>query len=128
MTSAVGAAAPPEAAKRIDLGPYADWTEPERLILNVERAYRELRGEPWDAPIDRGDGGEVGFDVERLCRVVGFGKAGATGFANRHGQRGDRGPVQVQVHRLPHLGAESAGIKRFQYGGDRRLALAVGIQ
>jgi glyoxylase-like metal-dependent hydrolase (beta-lactamase superfamily II) len=43
-----------EAAKRIDLGPYADWTEPERLMLNVERAYRELRGEPWDAPIDRG--------------------------------------------------------------------------
>jgi glyoxylase-like metal-dependent hydrolase (beta-lactamase superfamily II) len=43
-----------EAAKRIDLGPYADWTEPERLMFNVERAYRELRGEPWDAPIDRG--------------------------------------------------------------------------
>jgi len=41
-----------EAAKRIDLGPYADWTEPERLYFNVDRAYRELRGEPWDAPID----------------------------------------------------------------------------
>ena len=41
-----------EAAKKIDLGPYADWTEPERLLFNVERAYRELRGEPWDAPID----------------------------------------------------------------------------
>ena len=41
-----------EAAKRIDLGPYADWAEPERIVLNVERAYRELRGEPWDAPID----------------------------------------------------------------------------
>ena len=41
-----------EAAKRIDLGPYADWAEPERLIFNVERAYRELRGEPWDAPVD----------------------------------------------------------------------------
>jgi cyclase len=41
-----------EAAKRIDLGPYAGWTEPERLIFNVERAYRELRGEPYDAPID----------------------------------------------------------------------------
>jgi cyclase len=41
-----------EAAKRIDLGPYAGWTEPERLIFNVERAYRELRGEPFDAPID----------------------------------------------------------------------------
>jgi cyclase len=33
-----------EAAKRIDLGPYAAWTEPERLLFNVERAYREFRG------------------------------------------------------------------------------------
>jgi glyoxylase-like metal-dependent hydrolase (beta-lactamase superfamily II) len=41
-----------EAAKRIDLGPYAGWTEPERILFNVERAYRELRGEPWDTPVD----------------------------------------------------------------------------
>jgi glyoxylase-like metal-dependent hydrolase (beta-lactamase superfamily II) len=41
-----------EAAKRIDLGPYAGWTEPERLVFNVARAYRECRGEPWDASID----------------------------------------------------------------------------
>jgi cyclase len=43
---------PIEAAKRMDLGPYADWTEPERLVFNVMRAYRELRGDPWDAPVD----------------------------------------------------------------------------
>ncbi len=41
-----------DAAKKIDLGPYANWTQPERIIFNVERAYRELRGEPFDAPID----------------------------------------------------------------------------
>jgi glyoxylase-like metal-dependent hydrolase (beta-lactamase superfamily II) len=41
-----------DAAKRIDLGPYAGWTEPARILFNVERAYRELRGEPFDAPID----------------------------------------------------------------------------
>ena len=41
-----------EAAKQIDLGPYAAWTEPERLFFNVERAYREFRGLPFDAPID----------------------------------------------------------------------------
>jgi glyoxylase-like metal-dependent hydrolase (beta-lactamase superfamily II) len=41
-----------EAAKRIDLGPYAGWTEPERIVFQVERAYRELRGEPFDAPLD----------------------------------------------------------------------------
>jgi cyclase len=41
-----------EAAKRIDLGPYAGWTEPQRLVFNVNRAYREFRGEPYDAPVD----------------------------------------------------------------------------
>ena len=41
-----------EASKRIDLGPYGGWTEPARLVFNVARAYRELRGEPFDAPID----------------------------------------------------------------------------
>jgi glyoxylase-like metal-dependent hydrolase (beta-lactamase superfamily II) len=43
-----------EAAKRIDLGPYADWTEPERLVFQVARAYRECRNEPYDAAIDIG--------------------------------------------------------------------------
>ena len=41
-----------EASKRIDLGPYASWTEPDRIVFNVARAYRELRGEPFDAPIN----------------------------------------------------------------------------
>ena len=41
-----------EAARRLDLGPYAGWTEPERVLFNLERAYREFRGEPYDAPID----------------------------------------------------------------------------
>jgi glyoxylase-like metal-dependent hydrolase (beta-lactamase superfamily II) len=41
-----------DAALRIDLGPYAGWTEPERILFQVERAYRELRGEPHDAPLD----------------------------------------------------------------------------
>ena len=41
-----------EAARRIDLGPYEAWHEPERLFFNVERAYRELRGDPPDSPID----------------------------------------------------------------------------
>jgi len=41
-----------EASKTIDLGPYADWTEPERIAFNVSRAYREFRGEPHDTPVD----------------------------------------------------------------------------
>ncbi len=41
-----------EAAAKIDLGAYAQWAEPERLIFQVARVGRELAGEPWDAPID----------------------------------------------------------------------------
>ena len=41
-----------EAAKRIDLGPYSGWNEPQRLIFNVARAYRELRGDAPDTPVD----------------------------------------------------------------------------
>ena len=41
-----------EAARRIDLGPYEVWDGPERVFFNLERAYRELRGAPSDAPID----------------------------------------------------------------------------
>jgi hypothetical protein len=31
-----------EAAKRIELGTFAVWAEPERLYFNVEQAFREL--------------------------------------------------------------------------------------
>ncbi len=41
-----------EAARRIDLGPYGLWTEPERLAFQIDRAYRELEGGAWDAPLD----------------------------------------------------------------------------
>jgi glyoxylase-like metal-dependent hydrolase (beta-lactamase superfamily II) len=43
-----------DAARRIDLGAYGNWTEPERLAFQVDRAYRELSGTPWDAPVDTG--------------------------------------------------------------------------
>ena len=42
-----------EAAKKIEPGRFADWTQPERMIINIARAYREFREEPWDADIDR---------------------------------------------------------------------------
>lgn len=41
-----------DAAKRIEFGPYGEWRAPARLFLNVERAYREFRNEPPDAPWD----------------------------------------------------------------------------
>jgi cyclase len=42
-----------EAARSIDLGPYANWLCAERIFMNVERAYREFRGESFDAPWDQ---------------------------------------------------------------------------
>ena len=41
-----------EAAKRIEFGPYGEWRAPARLYMNVERAYREFRSQPADAPWD----------------------------------------------------------------------------
>lgn len=40
-----------EAAKRIDPGPWTGWTQPERLVFNVARAFRELRGGAPDEPV-----------------------------------------------------------------------------
>jgi glyoxylase-like metal-dependent hydrolase (beta-lactamase superfamily II) len=39
-----------EAATRMEFGPYGEWRAPARLFMNVERAYREFRNEPPDAP------------------------------------------------------------------------------
>ena len=41
-----------DATKRIEFGPYGEWRAPARLYMNVERAYREFRDEPPDAPWD----------------------------------------------------------------------------
>jgi glyoxylase-like metal-dependent hydrolase (beta-lactamase superfamily II) len=41
-----------QAAERIDLGRYGAWKAPSRLVINVERAYREFRGEQPDAAWD----------------------------------------------------------------------------
>jgi cyclase len=43
---------PRDAAEKIPLGPYGEWKAPARLVINVERAYREFRDEPLDAPWD----------------------------------------------------------------------------
>ena len=34
-----------EASRAVRLGEYADWEEPERVMVNVERLYQEFRGE-----------------------------------------------------------------------------------
>ncbi|WP_018657771.1 MBL fold metallo-hydrolase [Actinomadura flavalba] len=49
----VAAGRPPlETARAADLGPFAAWTDPERLVGNLHRAYSEERGEPLGAALD----------------------------------------------------------------------------
>ena len=43
---------PEQAAAEIDLGPYADWKDSERLVLNLMRLWRELDGDPPETRID----------------------------------------------------------------------------
>jgi glyoxylase-like metal-dependent hydrolase (beta-lactamase superfamily II) len=62
-----------DAARRIGPGSYGSWTQPERLIFNVERAYRELRGDPWDAPVN---GLQLIRDADALRRYWEGGSAG----------------------------------------------------
>jgi cyclase len=58
-----------EAARKIDLGPYADWLSPERIYLNVERAYREFRGESFDKPWDQA---KTFDEIYRVARARGL--------------------------------------------------------
>jgi cyclase len=43
---------PLDAARELDLGPYADLLDAERIVGNLHRAYAELGGAPRGAPID----------------------------------------------------------------------------
>jgi glyoxylase-like metal-dependent hydrolase (beta-lactamase superfamily II) len=61
---------PLQASKRIDLGPYERWRSPARLYANVERAYRELRGEPADTPFDMAATFDAIYDVARARRCA----------------------------------------------------------
>ncbi|MER3419892.1 MAG: MBL fold metallo-hydrolase [Chloroflexota bacterium] len=40
-----------QAVLAIDLGPYAAWAEPERIVPNVLRLYQDFSGAPW-SPLD----------------------------------------------------------------------------
>lgn len=44
--------APLELARGLDLGPFAELLDPERLVPNLHRAYAELQGEPRGKPLD----------------------------------------------------------------------------
>jgi hypothetical protein len=58
-----------DASRMMDFGPYSEWISPERIYLNVERAYREFRGEPFDKPWEQ----EKTFDeIYGLARARGL--------------------------------------------------------
>jgi cyclase len=43
---------PLEAARETDLGEYGGWSETERIVGNLHRAYAEVRGAEPGAPVD----------------------------------------------------------------------------
>ena len=45
-------ATPLQAARDTDLGPFADWLDPERIVGNLHRAYAELAGLPRGGRLD----------------------------------------------------------------------------
>ncbi|QXC60765.1 MBL fold metallo-hydrolase [Aquihabitans sp. G128] len=46
---------PLDAARRTDLGPFADWLDAERLLLNLHRAYADAEQRPFDIVAAFGD-------------------------------------------------------------------------
>jgi cyclase len=61
---------PLQASKRIDLGPYEGWRSPARVYVNVERAYRELRNEPAEAPWNMAATFDAIYDVAKVRRCA----------------------------------------------------------
>ena len=52
QAGAEAGASPLEVARDLDLGRFAEWTDSERIVGNLHRAYSELRNEPRGANID----------------------------------------------------------------------------
>ncbi len=63
---------PLEAAQEADLGPFAEWADPERLVGNLHRAYAEARGARPGQPIDlaRAFGDMVAYNGGRPLRCL----------------------------------------------------------
>jgi len=59
-----------QAAKKIEFGPYSEWRAPARLYMNVERAYREFRNEPPDAPWDSAATFDAIYQVARAKGIT----------------------------------------------------------
>jgi len=57
-----------DAAAAIELGPYGRWNQPERLVFNLARAYREFRGEPGEASLPAAELLELAVKVRPRLR------------------------------------------------------------
>ena len=64
-----------EAARDITLEAFRDWTDPERLVVNVYACYREFRGEAEHPPVSLLFGAMARYHNERKA-TGGFGGAG----------------------------------------------------
>ncbi|MEE8350408.1 MAG: hypothetical protein V3R94_12605, partial [Acidobacteriota bacterium] len=58
-----------DAAKRIEFGPYGEWHAPARLYMNAERAYRDFRNEPPDAPWDAAKTFDAIYKLAKAKRI-----------------------------------------------------------
>jgi glyoxylase-like metal-dependent hydrolase (beta-lactamase superfamily II) len=58
-----------DAAKQIEFGPYGEWHAPARLYMNAERAYREFRNEPTDAPWDAAKTFDRIYEVAKAKKI-----------------------------------------------------------
>jgi glyoxylase-like metal-dependent hydrolase (beta-lactamase superfamily II) len=61
---------PLHASTGIDLGPYEAWSSPARVYVSVERAYREFRNEPAEAPWDMTATFDAIYDVAKARRCA----------------------------------------------------------
>jgi cyclase len=62
-----------EAARDIALDAFADWTDPERIVVNVYACYREFRNETGRLPVPVLFGGMARYHKERKNGRTGFG-------------------------------------------------------
>ena len=60
-----------DAAKRIEFGPFGEWRAPARLYMNVERAYREFRNDPPNAPWDTAGTFDAIYQVAKAKGIEG---------------------------------------------------------
>lgn len=60
-----------EAARDIALDAFADWTDPERIVVNVYACYREFKGDVDRLPVPILFGSMARYHNERKARTSG---------------------------------------------------------